>query len=143
MPFAALVWREARFGFTCEGREADALRQRTDRTHSVIGVPPASRTCGGTARAGMQPFNQNALLIDLMPRQVVPNGEVKELRREASALKEVVADLVRENRLLKNVWPAPSARWSMKMPVSGLHKRVRHVGAVAAAKMESRTPRAS
>ena len=28
-------------------------------------------------------------------------GEVKELRREASALKEVVADLTLENRLLK------------------------------------------
>ena len=29
------------------------------------------------------------------------SGEVKELRREASALKEVVADLTLENRLLK------------------------------------------
>ncbi len=38
------------------------------------------------------------------------SDEVKELRREASALKEVVADLTLENRLLKNVWPAPSAR---------------------------------
>jgi transposase-like protein len=69
--------------------------------------------------------------------------EVQDLRREAGALKEVVADLVLENRSLKNVWPAPSARWSEKVPVSGLHKRIRHVGAVAAAKMESRTPRAS
>jgi transposase len=33
--------------------------------------------------------------------------EVKDLRREAQALKEVVADLTLENRLLKNVWPAP------------------------------------
>ncbi len=30
------------------------------------------------------------------------SDEVKELRREASALKEVVADLTLENRLLKN-----------------------------------------
>ena len=37
------------------------------------------------------------------------SDEVKELRREASALKEVVADLTPENRLLKIVWPAPSA----------------------------------
>ena len=29
------------------------------------------------------------------------SGEVKDLRREAAALKEVVADLVLENRLLK------------------------------------------
>lgn len=42
-----------------------------------------------------------------------------------------------------NVWPAPPARWSMKMPVIGLHKRIRHVGTVAAAQMESRTSRAS
>ncbi|TXN36519.1 hypothetical protein FV233_29360, partial [Methylobacterium sp. WL7] len=68
--------------------------------------------------------------------------EVRDLRRETGALKEVVADLVLENRL-PNVWPAPSARSSMKMPVTGLHKRIRHVGMVAAAKMESRTSRAS
>ena len=37
------------------------------------------------------------------------SDEVKTLRREASALKEAVADLTLENRLLKNVWPAPSA----------------------------------
>jgi len=35
--------------------------------------------------------------------------EVKALKREAQALKEAVADLTLENRLLKNVWPAPSA----------------------------------
>jgi transposase len=35
--------------------------------------------------------------------------EVKELRAEATALKEAVADLTLENRLLKNVWPAPLA----------------------------------
>jgi transposase len=34
------------------------------------------------------------------------SGEVKDLRREASALKEVVADLTLENRLLKNGPPA-------------------------------------
>jgi hypothetical protein len=34
---------------------------------------------------------------------------VKELRAEATALKEAVADLTLENRLLKNVWPAPLA----------------------------------
>jgi transposase len=37
------------------------------------------------------------------------SDEVKDLRREASALKECVADLTLENRLLKNVWLAPSA----------------------------------
>ena len=38
------------------------------------------------------------------------SDEVKDLRREAQALKEVVADLTLENRLLKNVCPAPFAR---------------------------------
>ncbi len=37
------------------------------------------------------------------------SSEVKDLRAEASALKEAVADLTLENRLLKNVWPAPLA----------------------------------
>ena len=32
---------------------------------------------------------------------IATSGEVKDLRREASALKEVVADLTLENRLLK------------------------------------------
>ena len=41
------------------------------------------------------------------------SDEVRDLRRESGALKEVVADLTLENRLLKNVWPAPLA--------SGLH----------------------
>jgi hypothetical protein len=31
----------------------------------------------------------------------------------------------------------------MKMPMTGLHKRIRHVGMGAAAKMESRTSQAS
>ncbi len=39
-----------------------------------------------------------------------------------------------ERDVLKNVWPATSARWSMKAPVTGLHKRIRHVGTVAAAR---------
>jgi transposase len=36
-----------------------------------------------------------------MARAATP-GEVKDLRREATALKEVVADLTLENRLLKS-----------------------------------------
>ena len=36
--------------------------------------------------------------------------EVKMLRQEARALKEVVAEQALELRLVKNVWPAPSAR---------------------------------
>ena len=35
------------------------------------------------------------------PAQAATSDEVKELRREASALKEIVADLTLENRLLK------------------------------------------
>ena len=38
------------------------------------------------------------------------SDEVKDLRREAQALKEVVADLTLETPLLKTAWPAPFAR---------------------------------
>ncbi len=38
---------------------------------------------------------------DKLARQCAAEGEVKDLRREASALKEVVAELTLENRLLK------------------------------------------
>jgi hypothetical protein len=37
------------------------------------------------------------------------SDEVKDLRREAQALKEVVADLTLENRLLKKAWPIGSS----------------------------------
>lgn len=40
------------------------------------------------------------LPVQLRPREVV----------EAAALKEAMADLTLENRLHKNLWPAPSAR---------------------------------
>jgi transposase len=56
------------------------------------------------------------------------SGEVKDLRREATALKEVVADLTLENRLLKKTYGAPrsqvvSTSWpnqsASTYPVSG------------------------
>ena len=37
------------------------------------------------------------------------SDEVKTLRAEARQLKEALAEATLENRLLKNVWPAPSA----------------------------------
>jgi transposase len=39
------------------------------------------------------------------------SDEVKDLRREASALKECVADLTLENRLLKNRMVRPVGKW--------------------------------
>ena len=39
------------------------------------------------------------------------SGEVKDLRREATALKEVVADLTLENRLLKKTYGPPRCKW--------------------------------
>jgi transposase len=56
------------------------------------------------------------------------SGEVNDLRREATALKEVVADLTLENRLLKKTYGAPrsqvvSTSWpnqsASTYPVSG------------------------
>ena len=42
----------------------------------------------------------------------------------------------------KNVWPAPFARRS-KVTLLGLHKRIRHIGTLAVAKMEIRALRSS
>src|SRR6188472_3845137 len=55
------------------------------------------------------------------------SGEVQDLRREARALKEAVADLTLENRLLKNVWPARQQE-VISDGNFGLHQRIRHVG---------------
>ena len=52
------------------------------------------------------------------------SGEVKDLRREATALKEVVADLTLENRLLKKRMARPAARVLLS-GVLGLHQRIR------------------
>ena len=71
----------------------------------------------------------------------VPASLVQQVKVRAAQSGVKVQDIVAFSK--KNVWPAPSARWSMKMPVIGLHKRIRHVGTVAAAKMESRASRAS
>jgi transposase len=68
-------------------------------------------------------------------------GEVKDLRREATALKEVVADLNLENRLLKNVWLAPSASVLLIWLIN-LHQRIRSQERILA-KMELRAFRSS
>jgi transposase len=53
------------------------------------------------------------------------SDEVKDLRREAGALKEVVAELTLENRLLKNVWSAPSVQGSWTRQRRQLSKCIR------------------
>lgn len=64
-------------------------------------------------------------------------GEVQDLRREARALKECVADLTLENRLLKTYGPP---RWQVGCVrrCSVVHKRIRRSGALALAMMEIR-----
>jgi transposase len=69
--------------------------------------------------------------------------EVKELRAEAAALKEAVADLTLENRLLKNVWPAPSARGFVRLARDQSAQTYPVSRAAPAAKMELRASRAS
>ena len=43
------------------------------------------------------------------------SGEVKDLRRETAALKEVVADLTLENRLLKKRMARPVCKGSLRL----------------------------
>ena len=52
------------------------------------------------------------------------SGEVQDLRREAHALKEVVADLTLENRLLKKRMARPSARGFYGV-LNSLRQRIR------------------
>jgi transposase len=70
------------------------------------------------------------------------SGEVKDLRRQAQELKAVVAEQALELRLLKNVWPAPSASDFVEYAVIGLLQRIRP-RAQAPAKMEIRASRSS
>jgi len=53
------------------------------------------------------------------------SDEVKDLRREASALKEVVAELTLENRLLKKRMARPVGKWFRHDNLSSLHQRIR------------------
>jgi transposase len=71
------------------------------------------------------------------------SDEVKDLRREAQALKEVVADLTLENPLLKNVWPAPSARGLIESAERSVCFNVSGFGGCLPAKMEIRALRSS
>ena len=78
---------------------------------TLNGAPPRPRPAGST---GALPSSPIASPSDQA-------AEIARLRRELDRTRM-------ERDVLKNVWPAPSARWSMKVPVSGLHKRIRHVG---------------
>ena len=53
------------------------------------------------------------------------SDEVKDLRREASALKEVVAELMLENRLLKKRMARPVRKRLVRADLTGLRQRIR------------------
>ena len=53
------------------------------------------------------------------------SDEVKELRREASALKEVVAELTLENRVLKKRMARPVRKRHVRGDLTGLRQRIR------------------
>ena len=71
------------------------------------------------------------------------SDEVKDLRREAQALKEVVADLTLENRLLKKRMARPFARALIESAERSVCFNVSGLGGVLQAKMEIRTLRPS
>ena len=66
-----------------------------------------------------------------------------DLRREAQALKEVVADLTLENHCSKNVWPAPFARGLIESAERSVCFNVSGLGGCLPAKMEIRALRSS
>ena len=53
------------------------------------------------------------------------SDEVKDLRREASALKEVVAELILENRLLKKRMARPVRKRLVRADLTDLRQRIR------------------
>ena len=55
----------------------------------------------------------------------VTSDEVKDLRREATALKEVVAELTLENRLLKKRMARPVRKRHVRGDLTGLRQRIR------------------
>ena len=63
--------------------------------------------------------------------------EVKQLRREAQDLKEVVAEQALESRLLKKRMARPLRKWFRHDNLISLHQRIRSRGA-SPAKMEIR-----
>ena len=70
------------------------------------------------------------------------SDEVKDLRRETGALKECVADLTLENRLLKKTYGPPRRQAGSAIWIDSLHQRIRSEG-TALAKMEIRAIRSS
>jgi transposase len=70
------------------------------------------------------------------------SDEVQELRREAKALKEAVADLTLENRVLKKRMARPVCKRFVRFDLSSLHQRIRPQDGVLA-KMEIRAFRSS
>jgi transposase len=68
------------------------------------------------------------------------SDEVKDLRREASALKEVVAELMLENRLLKKTYGPPRPQEACASRSDSVCVNVSGLGAVAPAKMEFARP---
>lgn len=66
------------------------------------------------------------------------SSEVKDLRREARDLKEVVAEQALELRLLKKRMARPVCKEFFVGTDCGLQKRIRHVDSLVAAKMEIR-----
>ena len=71
------------------------------------------------------------------------SDEVKDLRREANALKEVVAELTLENRVLKKRMARPVCIWDLKLASARSCANVSGMSAAAAAKMEIHAIRAS
>ncbi len=69
--------------------------------------------------------------------------EVKDLRAEAAALKEAVADLTLENRLLKKAYGPPRLQADFFEPAVSVCANVSGIGALLPAQMELRATRSS
>jgi hypothetical protein len=85
------------FGYDIES-SVEALWKRSEGNHSVALAASIRRYVPRTLGANRsQPLRSGWLAT-----RAATSDEVRELRRESRALKEVVAELTLENRLLKN-----------------------------------------
>jgi transposase len=88
------------------------IRRQTRRQYSaeekirivlegLRGEENISELCRREGIAASMYYGWSKEFLEADKRRLATSGEVKDLRREATALKEVVADLTLENRLLK------------------------------------------
>ena len=94
----------------------DYAAKRTSRKNFAAGKASPASMYYGWSKEFLEARQKRRLAGDTA--RAATSGEVKDLRREATALKEVVADLTLENRLLKKSMSGDGENRGMRYPAS-------------------------